>query len=104
MKQYIRTNGEGEAVLNYDELDVAARVNFLQDAKLAAGAIELYLDDPDFSNAEKAEAINSAANVQADHEFGYLETEDGETVEIDAETRQMWVEAVISELAQRYSI
>lgn len=103
MEQYIRTNDEGTAVLDYDELDMAARINFLQDAKQAAAAIELNLDDPDFSNAEKAEALNSAANTDADHAFGYLE-KDGQDVEVDKDTRQMWIETIISELADRYSV
>jgi hypothetical protein len=104
MNKYIRTNDDGENVLDYDKLDIAARVNFLEDAKLAATTIELDLDDPDFSNAEKAEAINSAANWAAYQEFGYLETEDGEEVEIDKPTRQMWIETIISTLAERYNV
>lgn len=104
MNKYIRTTDDGEKVLDYTYLDTATRINFLSEAERAAAAIELDLDDPDFSNAEKAEAINSAANVEADHAFGYLETEDGESVEADKDTRQMWIETIVSELAKRYSV
>ena len=104
MNKYIRTNDDGEKVLDYTYLDIAARVNFLNDAERAAAAIELDLDDPDFSNAEKAEAINSAANFEADNAFAYLETPDGESAQVDKDTRVMYVETIISELAKRYSV
>lgn len=104
MNQYIRTNDDGENVLDYSYLDTAARINFLNDAEFAAADIELDLDDTDFSNAERAESINDAANAWANYAFGYLETPDGESVEVDKDTRQMWVETIISELASRYSV
>ena len=104
MKQYIRINNEGAAVLDYSELDTAARINFLQDAQRTAASIELDLSDADFSNAEKAEALNDAAKLEADNTFAYLETEDGEDVEIDRDTKQMFIEKIISELADRYNV
>lgn len=104
MKQYIRTNDEGAAVLDYDELDTAAQINFLEDAERAAAALELDLDDPDFSNAEKAESINNAAALAATHAFGDLETKDGEEVEIDPDTQLMFIDAIINVLAERYDV
>lgn len=103
MEQYIRTTN-GKAVLDYSELDTAARINFLEDAVRTAANIELDLSDADFSNAEKAESLNDAANLATKHAFGYLETEDGEDVEIDQDTKQMFIEKIISELANRYGV
>lgn len=98
MEQYARTNNEGEMVLDYDLLDIAARTNFLQQAELEAAAIELDLTDEDFSNAEKAEAINDAAKLAADNAFAYVDAE------VDTDTKQMFIERIISKLAERYEV
>lgn len=103
MKQYIRTNEDGEKVINYDLLDMAARINFMEDAKRFASEIELGLSDTDFSDGEKAEAINSAATECAGQAF-YVFTDNGDEVLVDSDTKQQWIESVIGELEERYSV
>lgn len=103
MKQYVRTNSDNEKVIDYDLLDMAARINFIEDAKRFASDIEIDLSDPDFSDGEKAEAINSAATEYAGHAF-YVFTDDGDEVMVERDTKQMWIEVIVSELAERYSV
>lgn len=103
MKQYIRTNEEGAAVLDYALLDTAARANLLEDARRWATDIEVDLSETDASDGEKAEAINSAATLAVSYGLPE-ETEDGDSVEIDQDTKQMIIEAIISELAERYGV
>ena len=80
MEQYIRTNDDGERVVSYELLDVAARANMLHDVDLWADNIELDLDDPDFSDA------------------------DGATVEIEHDTRQMLIDRLETALLKKYSL
>lgn len=103
MKQYIRTNEEGTAVLDYALLDTADRANLLEDARLWATTIEVDLSETDASDGEKAEAINSAATFAVN--YGLPEsTDDGDDAEIDQDTKQMIIEVIISELAERYGV
>jgi len=101
MKQYVRTNEEGDMVLDYDLLDVAARSNFLNDLKAWAGNMEVLVDfeDAEFTEAEKREAIESHVNVEIDH--ANL-TVDGEEAEIEPDTRSWMQEILEAELFSRY--
>jgi hypothetical protein len=103
MKQYIRTNSDNEKVIDYELLDVAARINFMEDAKRFASDIEIDLTDTDFSDGEKAEAINSVAVEYTGHAF-YVFTDDGDEVFVNRDTKQMWIEVLIQELNERYAV
>lgn len=105
MNQYIRTNDEGQSELNYDLLDMAARINFLEDCKQWADAIDVDLEsEPDASDGEKAEAINDAATLTVKNQLYYLYDDEGNEVVIDQDTQQMIIDLVITELADRYSV
>lgn len=97
MEQYIRTNDEDTKVLDYDLLDTGARANFLNDVQRMADEIKLDLDDPDFSVAEKNEALNDAATVAVNG----LWLDDAE---IEQDTHNWMVERIIRSLAERYDI
>lgn len=102
MEQYIRTNEDGEREVNYDLLDMAARANMLEMADRWAESIELDLDDPDFSEAEKASACNDAAatEVFAAEVFDA----DGNEIEIEPDTEQMLIDRIENRLRERYGI
>jgi hypothetical protein len=102
MNEYIRTNDEGASVLDYGLLNVADRINFLEDCRRIAANILLDLEDEDFSNAEKAESINSAASVALDHL--YLVDGNGDDVEVDPDTLNMMRDTIESALAEHYGI
>lgn len=97
MDKYIRTNDNEERVLDYDLLDIANRTNFLNDVQRLADDIELDLSDPDFSEAEKNQALNDAASLAVGSI--YLDN-----AEIEGETHGWIIERIIRSLAHRYNV
>lgn len=102
MKQYIRTNEDGERVVDYSLLDIAGRANLLRDVELWAQNIDLDLDDAEFSEAEKNEACNNAAADTITAMMIY--DDDGAEVEIESDTKAMLVERLESALLAKYGL
>lgn len=102
MKRYIRTNDDGDKVLDYDLLDIGARANFLNDLDAWATNMNVMIDfdDPDFSDAEKAASIESHVNVELDHLNLY--DADGEEATIEEGTRAWMQEILEGDLSERY--
>lgn len=104
LKQYIRTNDDGEKVLDYyDLLDESDQMGFIEVVKNIAASTELEFDvnDPAFSEAENIDGIDMAAH------FAVLDnlpsfTDDGEDVITEWETEKLMVEIIAQELRDRY--
>lgn len=105
MKQFIRTNDEGNKVLDYDLLDTGARANFIEAAHRWASEITVDVEsEPDASNAEKVEAIDTQADMTVKSTLTYLYDDEENSVEIDAETQQMIIDIIANDLAKRYEV
>ena len=104
MDKYASKNDEGVYVLDYDLLDMAQRINFMNDVHNWAKSIEVDLEsEPDASNAERLEAIDNQADMTVKATFTYL-YRDGEEIEVDDETQQMVIDAIASDLCERYGV
>lgn len=84
--------GEGEEIAA-DELNAALNETEVMTAETVAATIEIDLSDEDFSEGEKAEALNDAALLAVRK----LNIED-----VDA--KQQMIEAVIDVLVKRYAV
>ncbi len=104
MNEYIRTNNEGTKVLDYDELDMAARTNFLTMLDNWADNIDVDLSETDASNAERAEAIDGTVDITVDAALAYLSDDEGDEPEVDDGTKDMIKERISKRLAERYSV
>lgn len=96
-EQYVKTNTDGELVLDYDLLDIASRSNLLRDLELLSQDVELYLDDEDFTSAEKADALENAAVVEINNLWL-------DNALIDDDTEDMLVERLARLLARKYEV
>lgn len=94
MKQYVRKNADGKKVLDFDLLDIAARVNFNTDALNFAG--DLKIDLSDFAKSDCRAAIRNAVEAQAEFAFEIYD-EEADLVSVSPDTRQMWIDTVANE-------
>lgn len=87
--------------INYDEMDTAQRANLLNYIDAIADNIELDLDDPDFSVAEKVAACEDAAAAMLNED---IYTPEGEQVTIDDDTQAMLVTRLEVALLRKYNL
>lgn len=100
MQKYIRTNDEGNEVLDYDLLDMAARVNFTEDVHRIAREFDVdVLSEPDATNAERAEAVNDVANQFVNDALYQFDIE-----QVDPDTKNWMVDTIATDLADRYDV
>ena len=102
MEKYIRTNDDGERVIDYRLLDVTDFANILRDLEVWADEIELDLDDPTFSDTEKVDACNNAA-ATALYDLDVYDA-DGVAVEIERDTRQLLADWLGAALLRKYDL
>ena len=91
MEQYIRTNDNGVKVLDYDELDTAARANFLAEVDRWAGNIEV-----DFSGAIfRFERVDETVNAIVGETLAHLDCK----LDADHDHDQVdFIEALVSDV------
>lgn len=99
LRKYIRTNNDGDLVLDHHLLDEVSRQDFIEAVKDIAASTELDFDvnDPDFSEAEVNDGINIAAYVavlKCIPDDGYVYT--------DRDTKILMAEIIEQELRNRY--
>lgn len=100
MDKFVRTDAAGINVLNFDYLDIAARVNFRQMLDRWAGEIEVDLSETEATDAERAEAIDGTVNVAVDNALGNLEDDP----EIDLDTERLIKDHLLQRLLERYGL
>lgn len=105
MEQFIRTNDDGNTVLDYSELDMAARINFREEIERWAADIEVdVVSEPDASNAERISAIEDTVNHEMRIALQLLNDVSGEEVEADEDTANIVKGWMVSVLASKYDI
>jgi hypothetical protein len=101
-QQFIRTNDEGERVIDYDLLDIGARINFNEAVDRWVASIELDFECDEFTNAEKVEAIDHTVSVNVSNST--ILDKDGNEVEYSPDTAHMIRERMAQKLAERYGV
>lgn len=105
MEQFVRHDAEGQAVLDYDELDLAARINFREHVERWASDIEIdFLSEPDASNGERVSAIDDTVNRAMDVALQLLNDASDEEVGIDEDTVETAKEWMARRLADKYDV
>ena len=102
MNEFVRTNDDGENVLDYDLLDLSSRINFQRAVENWATEVQISfdIDDPDFSEAEILEGFYAEANEAVNRL--YVTDAEGNVVDKDGETKIWMVEIVERSLRDRY--
>ena len=65
--------------------------------------LSIVMDDPDFSEAEKHEAVQDSVNAELRNHSVY-DGEDGDLVEVDRDTEIYMSEIMVDVLTKRYEL